>query len=165
MLRRRLRRHPVLRGSVSTFYTNTKGARLWDLQWISTRSRSFAMLRFAASIDGVVLPDPKWRRLQRCLSLRYTVTVFIEGRLLVYYCDSLVLALGVGDAANFVIVGSYEVASYFIDVVDLIAYFEAQIPLWISDGHVCVSCNASPFFHEDYFGAGITGVALPDPKW
>ena len=85
---------------------------------------------------------------QRCLSLRYTVTVFIEGRLLVYYCDSLVLALGVGDAANFLIVGSYEVASYFIDVVDLIAYFEAQIPLWISDGHVCVSCNGNLLSHE-----------------
>ena len=78
---------------------------------------------------------------------------------------SLVLVLGGDDAAILVIMASYEIASYFIDVVDLIAYFEAQIPLWISDGHVCVSCSASPFFHEDYLGAGVNEVALPDPKW
>ena len=42
MLRRRLRRHPVLHGSISIFYA--KGTRLWDLQWKSTRSRSFGLL-------------------------------------------------------------------------------------------------------------------------
>ena len=42
MLRRRLRRHPVLHGSISIFYT--KGTRLWDLQWKSTCSRSFVLL-------------------------------------------------------------------------------------------------------------------------
>ena len=53
MLRRRLRRHPVLHGSISIFYT--KGTRLWDLQWKSTRSRSFGLLLALMELHYLIL--------------------------------------------------------------------------------------------------------------
>ena len=75
--------------------------------------------------------------------------MFSGGNFSFHYCNSVVLAPGGDDAAMLVIMANYEIAWCFIDVVDLIAYLEAELLLSIPNVHVCVSCNINLFSHED----------------
>ena len=75
-------------------------------------------------------------------------------------CTSVVLAPVGDDAAMLVIMQNCDIASCFIDVVDLVAYFEAERLLFVPNVHVFVSCDRNLFLDERS-----SCVAHPDPKW
>ena len=75
-------------------------------------------------------------------------------------CISVVLDPLGGDAAMLLIMQNYDIASCIIDVVDLVAYFEAERLFFVPNVRVFVSCDQSLFLEERS-----SCVAHPDPKW